>query len=135
MEIVLDTSIVLKWFLPEDESSKARYLREKHLKNKIVICAPQLLIFEIVNALVYKKELSLSNISLVVEILFFTNLKFFDCIEELIQETAKIARRYEITVYDASYVALAKALSCKFITADKKLFNKIKTLKFVKLLK
>jgi len=134
MEIVLDASVILKWFLPEDKSSEAKFLREKHLKNEITICLPQLLVFEIANALVNKNELLLSDINLAIEILFFTNPKFFDCVEELIQETAKIARKYKITVYDASYIALARALSCKFITADKKLFNKIRTLRFVKLL-
>jgi predicted nucleic acid-binding protein len=38
---------------------------------------------------------------------------------------------YKITIYDAVYIALAQALGCKFITADQRLFKKIKELKNV----
>ncbi len=40
----------------------------------------------------------------------------------------------KITAYDAAYVVLARNFNCKFITADKKLYKKVKDLGFVKLL-
>lgn len=134
MELVLDASVVIKWFLPEDNSPEARELREAHLAGKIFIFAPPLLLFEIVNALVYKKELTTREVNKAIEIFFFTNPQLLEFNQGLMSNTAKIARKYGISVYDASYIALAKALSCQFITADEKLFGKVKSLKFVKLL-
>jgi len=39
-----------------------------------------------------------------------------------------IARKYGITVYDSTYVSFAQITDCPLITADKKLFGKIKAL-------
>ncbi len=43
-----------------------------------------------------------------------------------------LAYEHKITVYDAYYVALAKEINFYLITADRKLYLKIKDLKFVK---
>jgi predicted nucleic acid-binding protein len=45
-----------------------------------------------------------------------------------------LGKQKDITVYDASYLILAQKLNANFITADLKLFRKIKDLNFVKLL-
>ncbi|MFW6131051.1 MAG: type II toxin-antitoxin system VapC family toxin [Candidatus Aminicenantaceae bacterium] len=37
-----------------------------------------------------------------------------------------IARQYHITVYDSSYLSFAQNVGCHLITADKKLYQKIK---------
>lgn len=134
MELVLDASVVIKWFLPEEKSPEVQELRRAHLSGEIFIMAPALLLFEIVNALVYKKELTGKVIDEAIKVFFFTNPQLVEFTQEVTSSTAKIARKHEISVYDASYVALAKVLACQFITADEKLFKKIKSLKFVKLL-
>jgi predicted nucleic acid-binding protein len=41
-------------------------------------------------------------------------------------------KKYDITVYDAVFIPLAKLIGAIFVTADKKLYEKIKELKFVK---
>lgn len=134
MEVVLDTSVVLKWFLPEEKNYEAQTLRAAHINGDILICAPHLLIFEVVNALVYKKEITAKEIEQIIDILFYTNLSFLDFGKELTSQTSRLSRKYKISVYDASYVALTKGLSCQFITADKKLYNRIKKLSVVRLL-
>jgi len=50
-------------------------------------------------------------------------------------ETIHLSRLYKVSVYDASYVVLAKSLGADFITADEKLVGKMKNLEFVKSLK
>jgi len=61
-------------------------------------------------------------------------LSFAETTPDLLKLVYSLASRYEITFYDATYVALAKSLKCDFVTADKKLVEATKTLKFVKLL-
>lgn len=46
-----------------------------------------------------------------------------------------MAFRYEITAYDATYVALAEEIDFDYITADKKLYEKIEELEYVHFLR
>jgi predicted nucleic acid-binding protein len=54
---------------------------------------------------------------------------------EVIKDSVRMAVENDLTVYDAVYISLAESLGCDFITADEKLHQKVKKLKFVKLLK
>ena len=47
-------------------------------------------------------------------------------------QAVDLANEYKITVYDAVFVVLARLIHAIFITSDKKLYEKIKKLKFVK---
>jgi len=51
--LILDTSVVLKWFLEKDEAdvAQARQLRQAHLSGRCLLRAPDLLLIEIANAL------------------------------------------------------------------------------------
>jgi predicted nucleic acid-binding protein len=54
---------------------------------------------------------------------------------EVIKDSVRMAVENDLTVYDAVYISLVESLGCDFITADEKLHQKVKKLKFVKLLK
>ncbi len=53
---VLDSSVIIKWFSEEEETKKALELREKYINGEIVIAVPDLLVYEIANALRYDKK-------------------------------------------------------------------------------
>lgn len=55
--------------------------------------------------------------------------------KRVIESAIGIAFQFDITIYDAYFIALAKELKFKYITADEKLHNKIKNLDFAQLLK
>ena len=44
----------------------------------------------------------------------------------------ELSYKHDITVYDAIYVSFAKLMDAIFITADEKLYEKIKDLEFVR---
>jgi predicted nucleic acid-binding protein len=46
----------------------------------------------------------------------------------------RVARDHGLSLYDACYVALAKTLSCEFVTADRQLHGKIRQVKWARLL-
>lgn len=50
---------------------------------------------------------------------------------EILKDAADLANKYGITVYDAAFVSLAKSIGAVTITADEKLYEKVKELKFV----
>jgi predicted nucleic acid-binding protein len=51
---------------------------------------------------------------------------------EIIELAVKLSYDYKIAVYDAVFIALAKLINGIFVTVDKKLYEKVKELKFVK---
>ena len=137
MNLVLDASVITKWFFEEEDTDQALKLLEKHKLETIQINVPVLLFFEFGNTVVKKfredidtrKEFN-RNLTDLLSI----QLSFAETTPDLLKLVYSLASRYEITFYDATYVALAKSLKCDFVTADKKLVEATKTLKFVKLL-
>ena len=49
-----------------------------------------------------------------------------------INSAVTLAFGYNITVYDAFYIALAKETELTFITADRRLYERVRDLDFVK---
>ena len=58
MEVVLDASVLVKWFVEEDASDKALMLRDKYIEGELVILAPELILYEVLNALYFKRLFS-----------------------------------------------------------------------------
>lgn len=131
--IVLDASVVIKWFLLEKLSQKAIKFRFQHLKGEIVISAPSLLIFEITNVLCTKKGINKEVISSALNSFYAAEVKEYPFDKNLTEGMVKIAKKFKITAYDACYLALAQKLACRFYTADEKLYRKVSSLKFVRL--
>ena len=57
-EVVVDASIIVKWFVEEEGSDKSLKLRDRYIEGEIRIIAPELMIFETLNALYYKRLFS-----------------------------------------------------------------------------
>jgi len=51
---VVDASVVVKWFVEEENSSKAIEIRDKYVNAELKLIAPEILLFEVLNALFYK---------------------------------------------------------------------------------
>ena len=133
--IVLDASVVLKWvFSEEDGSDRADSLKSDHIAGTEVVAVPDLLFYEIANVLATKTRLSEKDCKEALSLLWHFDLERFELGLEEFLDAASLARRYKITLYDAVYVELAQRLKCVFITADKKLHEKVKGLKMVELL-
>lgn len=134
MELVLDASVILKWFFDEELSEKALQYRRQHLDGKALLVAPSLLIFEFVNALCTKPDVKLEAVLAAIDVLFLTGIRQHLPTEQLVKVGARLSKEHKISAYDAAYIALAQNLGCQFITADRNLYQKVKSLKFVKLL-
>ena len=131
---VLDASIVLKWFLKEQDSNKAINLKRKIRDGELIAIAPDLILYELANALRYKKGYKPELVSEAINAIIDLDMEIIVPTESLIKESAIISFEKDISIYDAIYVALAKETGYNFITADKKLYQNIKELKFTELL-
>jgi len=52
--VVVDSSVLVKWFVPEPDSTLAIALRQAHIDGRIRIAVPDLALLEVANALRYK---------------------------------------------------------------------------------
>jgi len=132
--IVVDASVIVKLIKKEEGSDRATLLKENHIKGKEKIAVPILLFYEVANALLYAKGLSEKEIFNFLEILYELDFEIIELGVKDIIKAAILGKRKGITVYDASYLILTQKLNTIFITADLKLFKKVKDLNFVKLL-
>lgn len=123
--IVLDTSVILKWYLDEEDSDKALYFRSEYLNNLIDITVPDLILYEVSNALKYNRDYIINDIKLVIESLFLSKINIVSPTVELISLAIEYANYFDVSIYDSTYLALSSLLDFQFITADEKFYKKI----------
>ena len=132
---VLDTSVLIKWFSNEEDTDIAVELRDNYVKGNANITCPDLVVYELINALRYNKALTEKDVKDSINSLLSIGINIIVPTRQVVESAIAIAFQHEITVYDAYFVALAKELNFTYITADEKLYSKIKKLSFVKFLK
>lgn len=137
MEAVVDASVIVKWFVEEEGSDKALKLRDKYIDGEISIIAPELIVFEVLNALYYKRLFSKSEMKEISEALEAYSFTLYPLRGAYTEKTLEVAFENDITVYDASYIALAMIKNTYTYTADEKLIKRLKKeyLKHVKNIK
>jgi predicted nucleic acid-binding protein len=118
-ELVVDTSVVVKWYLPEQDHEVARALRDDYLDGKFDLVAPALLPFEAINALRYSGRFDGEQLDAAAQSLSEYGLDLVPF--RAAGAVADIATDLDITVYDAAYVALAEQFETKAYTADETL--------------
>jgi len=125
--IILDSSVIAKWFFPEKNSDMALRIKEKFAESRLSIAVPILLYYEVSNILKTATKLVRINPNAASKAYQgFLNLNFIAySTANLMANTLEIALKYDISSYDASYIALAEYLQVPFFTADQKLINKV----------
>ncbi|MBI2042948.1 type II toxin-antitoxin system VapC family toxin [Candidatus Pacearchaeota archaeon] len=121
-EKVIDASVIVKWFLNEENSDKARELRTELTKEDLVLIVPDLMFLEVLNTLRYKRAKKDALIK-ANKILFELGLKIEKIDKETLIKTIENSVKYNITVYDALYVSMAQLHNASLITADSKLYK------------
>ena len=125
---VLDASVIIKWFKPDEKSPAADRLLKEHLASRDSIFVPILLLYEFTNALLYSKRLTIKEIEIALGILEEAKINYVNPDRELLVSALLISAKAKISLYDSSYIALAQKLDCALITADQKLYQKAKSL-------
>ena len=129
-QVVIDTNVVVKMFIKEEYSGSALKLKDAYLAGDIDIAVNTLMKYEFINVLKFKK-FSAEQIMLALKAIDDYGFQIEELSNEVAGLTSDLAVKYNISSYDASYVALASLLGCKLYTADGKLIKKVSGLKFV----
>jgi len=123
--VVLDASVLVKWFVEENDTKIALQMRSDYEKGIIDIWSTQLMPFEVLNALRYSQDLGQDEIEKVGESLARSQIALYPLLERNLRELCiRLAFKYGLTVYDASYIALAGSIDKTLFTADEKLYSK-----------
>lgn len=120
-DVVVDASVVAKWYIPERHHEEARELRDDYLNGRHDLLAPALLPFEVINALKYSGHYEGDRLVEASTTLPEYGIELMPYREA--GPIAEIAVDLDITLYDASYLALAHANEATVYTADSQLLD------------
>jgi len=123
--LVIDASTAAKWFLEEEDSDRALRVRDAHIDGRIKLTAPDLIVYEVANALNYNSRVSDTQLTARVQDLSDYDLDLVPPSAEYTARIVRTARELSVSVYDASYIALSDIIATNLVTADKKLHDRI----------
>ena len=124
-DLIVDASVVIKWFNIEPDRDKAREVRTAHLGGEVRLMAPALLPFEVCNALKHNPSYDEPGLIRALDALHKIGIVYRGPDAEQMTRTAKYAYRYGLTAYDSAYLACAEVADAFFVTADKRLYDKV----------
>jgi predicted nucleic acid-binding protein len=122
MTLVIDASVAIKWFVEEHDSERA----ERVLQSSQRLCAPELLLVEVANAL--WKNAARATIApdhaRQAQSCLPRSIDLWRSTGPLLGEAVQLALAFNHPIYDMVYVALARELGSRVVTADQRLTNK-----------
>lgn len=123
--MIVDASVVLAAFLPDEAQAQAQAVMRDHVIGRLRLSAPDLLLYEVSNAVVQAVRRGRINTEQAHDIL--ASLEGLGIEWQAVAWPAmlSIAQRFDRSAYDAAYVALAEAMDQPFITGDRRLYNAV----------
>jgi predicted nucleic acid-binding protein len=133
--LVLDTSVIIKWFRQgEILADQALALRDAYLDGEVSVAVPDLVAYELANVLRFKMDLSTEQVCAGVQSLFDLSLDWHAPSSAVTHRAVQVARECDVTVYDATFVALAESFGGVLVTADIRLVQRLASLPYVRFL-
>ena len=132
--IVIDACIGVKWFSAENEE-KVKYaeiIQRKNTNAEIEIIIPDLFVYEILNALLLKKKLSIEDLKFTKYLFNLMSLNIVIPDNRLLDSAIEFASNLNLTYYDGIYLALAERMETVIITEDKKILSHSHEYEFIK---
>lgn len=126
MTLVLDSSVAMKWLLPEAGSAIARRVYGEWQGGRFTLVAPSLILAEVANALwkkVRRHELYRQHAARLFGEFLRLGLPVVPA-DGLVFHALGFSLRYDHPVHDCIYMALAAREQCALLTADESLSRK-----------
>ena len=125
-KLVVDASVAVKWFATEKYSEKALKIRDAYFRGELKLIAPDLIYYEIANALRFHRKLKFSKND-IVNAVNSIKLLHITCSPNRLDwlKASELSLDFNINIYDAIYIAFAVNRECRLVTSDEKLYNKL----------
>ena len=129
LRCVVDTSVSIKQFIPDPLSLKVQELFAHLAYPQTEIFVPDLFYIECANTLWKYVRTGRYDASLVQGNLASLKALSLGVVStaDLMEDAVSIGLAYEISAYDASYVALSQQVSATLLTLDQRLVNALST--------
>ena len=125
ISVVSDANIVLKWFHAEgeEEVESACALLDAHKERTVALSVLDLTAYEVGNALIRGRAgASAEQAATVIEALAEVCPALRPSPEEM-RLASELAERHDLTLYDATYAAVARSHSAELVTLDRALLD------------
>ena len=121
--VVVDSSVMIKWYVAEDDTDKATSLLLDYREGKLTMLAPNFIHIEMAN-IAWKKHtfkgLSANDAQAIIDDISTLGLEETNMFD-LLTEAYRLAVAHKCSVYDGFYVALSEREQCPLVTSDEKL--------------
>lgn len=123
MTLLVDTSVVLKWFHEEGESevAEARTLLQAHRQGHEHLLVLDLAAYELGNVLLRPLGLPALVVAQQLRLLLTLCGPLVHPRPSWLDAAADLGFRHGLTFYDSSWAAAAQALGCPLVSADRRL--------------
>ena len=137
-QVVVDASVGFKWFVPEGSEPfvpEAQELMEDLFQGRLAVHVPWLFFYELHNIFLFSQSrMSAHATAEAIRQLHTLPLEIHSPSAASGANALKIAQRFRLSIYDATYLALAENLNARLQTADQKLFQKARESKLIRLI-
>jgi predicted nucleic acid-binding protein len=123
--ILLDSSVILKWFLNEDGAKEAIQYRKDSKREKIDVAIAEFSFYEVANVLRFNKNMTQENVHRAIHDVAEAGLPILPFDITAMHIAIENAYEYDISIYDAYFVAQADLEGMRLVTADNRLADKV----------
>ena len=123
--VVLDCSVAAKWVLPEPDRGPALELLKQYESGQADLIAPDLLLAEFASLLAKRnrrKEITRDQVHRAFQLMEKCAPRLLD-MRLLLPQALDLSLRYQLSLWDCIYLALAVEYDCPLVTADRRLFR------------
>ncbi len=127
-KVIIDSNVIVKWFIPEDYSEQAKLLRNDHLMGYVEATAPIYALLEVYSALrkyLIRGVINEKELNKITDLLYEVGIRFIGITKELLDKAIRYSIEKHVTIYDAYYIVLAYELDTVVYTADEKLLRRL----------
>jgi predicted nucleic acid-binding protein len=121
----VDASVVLAWLLRDPVPEAFQQILDDHISGRDQAIAPELLWYEVANVLARGADLPPNAATEGFARFQALELETYSLGPADYQAALQLALKHRLTMYDASYLALARALGVRFLTSDRKLARRV----------
>ncbi len=130
-KVILDNSVIVKWYLQDEESSDQAFkIFQDLIDKKIILSEPYLIYYEfnnVINIAVKRGRIGIKDAINAIELFNSLPVIKYNFLDEHYKNIFKNAVDLGISSYDSSYISLAKEINTPFFTVDKDLITKCKS--------
>jgi predicted nucleic acid-binding protein len=123
--MIVDASVILSAFFPDEAQAQAQALVRDHVTGQAELVAPELLVYEVTNAVVQAQRRGRIGEEQARGILTAFEGLAIALRPVTWQQMHPLAVRYDRSAYDAAYLALAEMAEHPLVTGDRRLYNAV----------